>query len=64
VEWIFTPRQDGTAFVSVTNSGFAGNKDQVAQQAIGSTEGFSFVLAGLKALLEQRDVESRAGSFS
>jgi hypothetical protein len=52
VEWIFTPRQDGTTFVSVTNSGFSGDEEQVAQQAIGSTEGFSFVLVGLKALLE------------
>ena len=52
VEWVFTPRADHTTFVSVTNAGFSGDPDQIAQQAIGSTEGFALVLAGLKALLE------------
>ena len=52
VEWIFTPRPDGTTFVSVTNRGFSGDEDQIAQQAIDSTEGFTLVLAGLKAFLE------------
>lgn len=51
VEWVFTPRSDRTTFVSITNRGFSGNDEQIIQQAIGSTEGFSFVLAGLKALL-------------
>ena len=52
VEWHFTPRPDNTTFVSVTNSGFSGDGDAMVQQAIGSTEGFSLVLAGLKAFLE------------
>jgi uncharacterized protein YndB with AHSA1/START domain len=52
VEWLFTPRADGTTFVTVTNSGFRGDETVIAQQAIGSTEGFAFVLAGCKALLE------------
>ena len=52
VEWIFTPRPDDTTFVSITNYGFQGTEDEIAEQAIGSTEGFTFVLAGLKALLE------------
>ncbi len=52
VEWIFTARPDNTTFVSITNSGFQGTQEEIAQQAIGSTEGFTFVLAGLKALLE------------
>ena len=52
VEWIFTSRPDNTTFVSITNSGFQGTDEEVAQQAIGSTEGFTFVLAGLKAYLE------------
>lgn len=52
VEWVFAPRPDRTTFVSITNRGFSGNDEQIIQQAIGSTEGFSFVLAGLKALLE------------
>src|SRR5262245_15154776 len=47
VEWIFTPREDGTTFVSITNAGL-----QLAQHAVESTEGFTLVLCGLKALLE------------
>jgi len=52
VEWIFTPRPDGTTFVSITNTGFDGEEDQIVRQALNSTEGFAFVLSGLKALLE------------
>lgn len=51
VEWIFTPREDGT-FVSITNDGFTGDADELVKAAIGSTQGFTLVLAGLKALLE------------
>jgi uncharacterized protein YndB with AHSA1/START domain len=52
IEWIFTARPDNTTFVSITNRGFQGTEEEIAEQAIGSTEGFTFVLAGLKALLE------------
>ncbi len=52
VEWIFTARPDDTTFVSITNSGFTGDDDQILQQALDSTEAFTLVLAGLKALLE------------
>jgi uncharacterized protein YndB with AHSA1/START domain len=52
VEWVFTPRSDGTTFISVTNKGFPGDEDQVVQHALDSTEGFAFLLAGAKALLE------------
>ena len=52
IEWTFTARPDATTFVSTTNSGFHGTPEEVAQQAIDATEGFTFVLAGLKALLE------------
>lgn len=52
VEWIFTPREDGTTLVSITNSGFCGSDDEVVAQAIDSMGGFVMVLAGLKALLE------------
>jgi hypothetical protein len=38
--------------VSITNSGFGGSPQEIASKAVGSTEGFSFVLAGAKALLE------------
>lgn len=52
IEWVFTARPDNTTFVSITNSGFAGTGDEVVKKALDSTEGFTFVLAGLKALLE------------
>ena len=49
---MFTARPDGTTFVSITNSGFGGGPQETASLAVGATEGFSFVLAGAKALLE------------
>ena len=52
VEWLFTSPEDGTTFVSITNDGFTGDGDELVKQAIDSTQGFSLVLAGLKALLE------------
>src|SRR6476646_9374933 len=52
VEWLFTPLADDATFVSIANAGFGGDAGEVASQAISSTEGFTFVLAGLKALLE------------
>ncbi|MBV9231776.1 MAG: SRPBCC family protein [Chloroflexi bacterium] len=52
VEWIFTALSEDTTFVSITNSGFRGNGDEVVSQAMGSTEGFTLVLSGLKAYLE------------
>jgi uncharacterized protein YndB with AHSA1/START domain len=52
VEWIFTSLPDGTTFVSITNTGFIGDTAAVAAEAVASTEGFTLVLAGLKALLE------------
>jgi uncharacterized protein YndB with AHSA1/START domain len=51
VEWIFTSRQDST-LVSVTNSGFNGDGDEIVKQALDSTGGFNLVLAGAKAFLE------------
>ena len=52
IEWTFKALPDNTTFVSVTNSRFKGDADQLVAQAISSTEGFSFVLAGAKAFLE------------
>ncbi len=52
VEWVFASQKDGTTFVSITNAGFSGDGDALVRQATDSTQGFSFVLAGLKALLE------------
>lgn len=53
LEWTFMPRPDDTTFVKITHSGFRGTAEEIAEQAIASTEGFTFVLAGLKAFLEQ-----------
>jgi uncharacterized protein YndB with AHSA1/START domain len=52
VEWMFAPQQDGTTFVSITETGFTGDGDELVKQVTDSTQGFSLVLAGLKALLE------------
>jgi uncharacterized protein YndB with AHSA1/START domain len=52
VEWNFRPHGDDATFVSISNSGFAGDGDEIVKQALQSTEGFTLVLAGLKALLE------------
>lgn len=52
IEWTFAARPDDTTFVSITNSGFTGSGDEIVKKALDSTEGFTFVLAGLKALLE------------
>lgn len=52
VEWTFAPQEDGTTFVQITESGFTGDGDELVKQVTSSTEGFTLVLAGLKALLE------------
>lgn len=52
VEWMFAAQEDGTTFVSITEAGFTGDGDELVKQVTDSTQGFSLVLAGLKALLE------------
>jgi hypothetical protein len=52
VEWVFSPRSDGTTFVAVTEAGFAGDGDALLKYVADSTQGFSLMLAGMKALLE------------
>jgi uncharacterized protein YndB with AHSA1/START domain len=52
VEWVFALQEDGTTFVSITESGFTGDCDELVRQVAASTQGFTLVLAGLKALLE------------
>lgn len=52
VEWLFAPQADGTTFLSVTESGFTGDGDELVKQVTDSTGGFNLVLAGLKAYLE------------
>jgi uncharacterized protein YndB with AHSA1/START domain len=52
VEWIFKALSNDTTFVEITNSGFGGDGDQMVDEALDSTGGFTWVLAGAKAWLE------------
>jgi uncharacterized protein YndB with AHSA1/START domain len=52
VEWLFTPYANDKTYVTITNSGFKGDGDKVVAEALDSKGGFTWVLAGLKALLE------------
>src|SRR5262249_53696127 len=52
VEWTFAPLDDGRTFVRVTESGFTGTGDQLVKYIAESTQGFTLMLAGLKAFLE------------
>ena len=52
VEWTFAPFGTDKTFVTITNSGFTGDDDEIVAQALDSKGGFTWVLAGLKALLE------------
>jgi uncharacterized protein YndB with AHSA1/START domain len=52
VEWTFQPLPDGATFVRVSESGWTGEADQLLRYVADSTQGFTLMLAGLKALLE------------
>jgi uncharacterized protein YndB with AHSA1/START domain len=52
VEWKFAAQDDDTTFVSITESGWTGNADQLVEYVSNSTQGFTWILAGAKALLE------------
>jgi uncharacterized protein YndB with AHSA1/START domain len=52
VEWRFEPYEENSTYVTITNSGFQGDGDKVVRDALDSKGGFTWVLAGLKALLE------------
>jgi uncharacterized protein YndB with AHSA1/START domain len=52
VEWVFDAYESDKTYVTVTNSGFRGDGDKVVSDALDSRGGFTWVLAGLKALLE------------
>ncbi|TPI13321.1 polyketide cyclase [Mesorhizobium sp. B4-1-3] len=53
VVWTFTEMPDEATFLEVRNFGFVGSGDEQVKQAVGSTGGFSLVMAGAKAWLEQ-----------
>lgn len=64
VEWIFSRLDDDKTYVTITNSGFQGDGDKVVKDALDSTGGFTWVLAGLKALLEHNiDLNVIADAF-
>jgi len=52
VEWSFERQSDGATFVGITEVGFSGDGDEILKMVADSSQGFSLVLAGLKALLE------------
>ena len=52
VEWTFTSLDEGRTFVRVSESGFTGTGDELVKYVADSTQGFTLMLAGLKALLE------------
>lgn len=52
LEWTFTPYENDSTFVSITNSGFQGDGDSVVAQALDSSSGFTIVLDGAKVWLE------------
>ena len=52
VEWTFKNLGEAGTFVSILNSGFQGDTEMLISQIRDSTEGFTLVLAGLKAYLE------------
>jgi len=52
VEWTFAPQENGTTFVAITESGFTGEGDDLVKYVADSTQGFTLMLAGLKAYLE------------
>jgi uncharacterized protein YndB with AHSA1/START domain len=52
VEWTFQSIPDGTTFVRVQESGWIDDADKLIRYVADATQGFSLMLAGLKALLE------------
>jgi uncharacterized protein YndB with AHSA1/START domain len=53
IDWIFTPYDNNAAtYLRITNSGFRGVADKIVKDALESTGGFTWVLAGLKSFLE------------
>jgi uncharacterized protein YndB with AHSA1/START domain len=55
LEWHFNERPDGSTYVSISETGFDPS-NQALQQALGSSEGFSLLLASLKSYLEHGSV--------
>jgi uncharacterized protein YndB with AHSA1/START domain len=56
VGFTFTPWEEGSTYVQVTETGLRGEGDELVAHVAGSTAGFAQVLSAAKALLEH-DVE-------
>lgn len=52
VNWKFTKIDNSQTFVTITNTGFIGSSEDLIAQIRDTTEGFTLVLANLKAYLE------------
>ena len=52
VEWNLASQNDGTTYVRISETGFVGDADDLMNYVVDSTQGFTWMLAGLKALLE------------
>ena len=52
VHWDFKSIDETRTFVTITNTGFIGTSEELIAQIRDATEGFTLVLANLKALLE------------
>ncbi|GLQ55355.1 SRPBCC family protein [Devosia nitrariae] len=52
VEWTFEAIPDGTTFVRVTEAGWEDDADKLVRYVADSTQGFTLLLAGMKAFLE------------
>lgn len=52
MEWLFEELPGAGTFASIRNSGFVGTPEEVIPRVVDATEGFTLVLAGLKAYLE------------
>lgn len=52
VELTFKKLNENSTFISIVNRGYKGNTEQIIVKVRDSTEGFTLVLAGLKAYLE------------
>jgi uncharacterized protein YndB with AHSA1/START domain len=52
VEWKFAPLAADRTFVSIAESGWTGNGDELFHYVTESSQGFTWTLAGLKAYLE------------
>lgn len=52
ITWDFKALGKSETFITITNTGFKGNQDELIDQVRDATGGFTWVLAGLKAYME------------